>query len=468
MLNRYYNLFKPEKLLGKFQPEGELPTKEEIVKKTIGVAWPAVLESFLIALVAFVDNMMVSSLGAYAVAAVGLTTQPKFIAFAFFISLNVATSALVARRKGENDRDAANRTLKQVLVIMAALAVVVSVIFYSRAEPLLRFVGAKEDTIGPATEYFRIIIGFGFFQMISMTINAAQRGVGNTKIAMRTNVISNLANVFFNYLLINGNMGFPALGVKGAAIATVIGSAFACVISIASICNPNGYLYIFYEKGIRFDKRTLRSIADLATSTMAEQIFMRTGFLLFTMVVANLGTNAYAAHQVGMNCMHLSFAFGDGFNVAAVSLVGQSLGAKRKDLAAMYGSACQRFGMTFSAILCVFFVFCGEGLFSLFFVEPEIIHVGGIITKILAVRLFLQIRQVITAGCLKGAGDTKFVAMVAFISITIIRPLGAWIFCYPLGMGLIGAWTGTLVDQCVRAGLNSMRFATGKWSKINI
>ena len=88
--------------------------------------------------------------------------------------------------------------------------------------------------------------------------------------------------------------------------------------------------------------------------------------------------------------------------------------------------------------------------------------------KILAVMLFLQIRQVITAGCLKGAGDTKFVAMVAFISITIIRPLGAWFFCYPLGLGLIGAWTGTLVDQCVRCMLNSMRFATGKWSKIEI
>ncbi len=467
-MNWYYNLFRPEKLMGKFAPEGPLPTKEEIVKKTIGIAWPAVIESFLIALVAFVDNIMVSGLGAYAVAAVGLTTQPKFIAFAFFISLNVATSALVARRKGEGDRDAANRTLKQVLTIMAAMIVVIIAVFYTFAEPLLKFVGAQVDTIGPATDYFRIVIGFGFFQLVSMTINAAQRGAGNTKIAMRTNVISNLVNVFFNYLLIGGKFGFPALGVKGAAIATVIGSACACVISVASICNPNGYLYLFYEKGVKFDKRTIRSIADLASSTMAEQIFMRIGFLLFTMVVSNLGTEAYAAHQVGMNCMHLSFAFGDGFNVAAVSLVGQSLGAKRKDLAAMYGSACQRFGMTFSAFMCLFFVVFGETLFGFFFTEAHIIEMGGQITKILAIMLFLQIRQVITAGCLKGAGDTKFVAKVAFISVTIIRPLGAWLFCYPLGLGLIGAWAGTLVDQCTRCILNSMRFATGKWSEINI
>ena len=113
----YVNFFEPSKLIGKFEAQGELPTKEYIVKRTIGIAWPTVVESFLVALVAFVDNIMVSGLGTYAIAAVGLTTQPKFLAFAFFISLNVATSALVARRKGEDDQDAANRTLKQVLVM---------------------------------------------------------------------------------------------------------------------------------------------------------------------------------------------------------------------------------------------------------------------------------------------------------------------------------------------------------------
>lgn len=464
----YLNFFEPKKLIGKFEVQGDLPDKEEVVRKTIGVAWPAVLESFLIALVSFIDNIMVSGLGTYAIAAVGLTTQPKFLAFAFFISLNVATSAIVARRKGEGDREAANRTLKQVLAIMIVMMVVVISLFVAFAEPLLKFVGAQEDTIGPATDYFRIVIGFGFFQMISMTINAAQRGAGNTKIAMRTNMISNLVNVFFNYLLIHGHFGFPALGVKGAAIATVIGTVFACVISIVSICDPNGYLYIFYEKGVKFDKKTMRSVTDLTSSTLAEQVFMRIGFLLFTMVVARLGTTAYAAHQVGMNCMQLSFAFGDGFNVAAVSLVGMSLGAKRPDLASMYGSACQRFGMTVSAVMFVFFVFFGKTLFSFFSDDPEFIYLGGVITKILAVMVFLQIRQVVTSGCLKGAGDTKFVAMVAFICVTIVRPLGAWIFCYPLGMGVIGAWTGTLVDQCLRCLLNSMRFNTGKWSKIEI
>lgn len=468
ILQGYAKLFNPDKLIGKFEPQGEIPSDRDIMHKTIAIAWPAVVESFLVAMVSFIDNIMVSGLGTYAIAAVGLTTQPKFLAFSFFFALNVATSALIARRRGEDDQEAANRTLKQVLAIMCVLLVLVltpTVIF---AKPLLILVGAQADTIDAAMEYFRIIMGFGFFQLISMTINAAQRGVGNTKIAMRTNIISNLINVFFNYLLIGGHFGFPALGIKGAAIATVIGSACACFISILSICQPDGYLYLGYEPGVKFDKKTLKSIANLASATFAEQIFMRIGFLAFTMIVARLGTDSYAAHQIGMNCMNLSFAFGDGFNVAAVSLVGQSLGAKRTDLASIYGASCQKFGMTFSAILMVFFTFFGKTLYSLFSDDPNIIYLGGIITKILAVIVFLQIRQVITAGCLKGAGDTKFVAMVAFISVTLVRPLFSWFLCYPLGFGLIGAWVGTLIDQFVRCILTSMRFSTGKWSKIEI
>ena len=466
--NLYLKFFEPHKLLGKFEAKGELPTSAEIVKRTVGIAWPAVVESFLLALVSFIDSIMVSNLGTYAIAAVGLTNQPKFLGFAFFISLNVATSALVARRRGEGDREGANRTLKQVLIIMSVLLVLVISTFVGFADPLLRLVGAQADTIGPATDYFRIIMGFSFFQLISMTINAAQRGAGHTKIAMRTNMISNGVNIVFNYLLIEGHFGFPALGVKGAAIATIIGSAVACVISIASICQPDSFLYIFYTEGIKFDKKTLHSIFDLSTSTMAEQVFMRIGFMVFTMIVARLGTTAYAAHQIGMNCMNLAFAFGDGFNVAAVSLVGMSLGQKREDLASVYGGACQHFGMTFSFVLCAFFVIFGGTLFSFFSDDPEIIYYGSIITKILAVQVFLQIRQVITAGVLKGSGDTKFVAMVAFICVTIIRPLGAWVFCYPMGLGLIGAWVGTLLDQTVRCILNSLRFRTGKWSKIEL
>lgn len=461
-------IFNPKSLLGDKQKLGDLPDAKEILKTTINVAWPAVLESFLVSIVALVDNIMVSSLGTYAIAAVGLTTQPKFIFFCLLISMNVAISALVARRRGENNRQGANDVLRQAIVVSLILIAIISVVSTAFAVPLLTFCGAQADTIGPASEYYRIIMGFSVFQLLSMTLNAAQRGVGRTKIAMRTNLISNIINVCFNYLLINGNFGFPALGIKGAAIATVLGSFAACAISIASICERNGYLNIRLMKGKLFDLKIVKSIVHITSGTLAEQLCARFGFLLFAMIVANLGTKAYATHQIGMNCMHISFSFGDGFSVAAVALVGMKLGEKRSDLARIYGYACKRLGRIFAIILSLIFFFNGRFFYMLFNAEPDMITTGSIIIKILAVILFFQIDQVITSGCLKGAGDTKYVAKVAFVSIAIVRPLAAYTFCYPLGLGLIGAWIGTLCDQLMRNTLNDRRFKSGKWTQIKI
>ncbi|MBQ7816777.1 MAG: MATE family efflux transporter, partial [Oscillospiraceae bacterium] len=134
----------------------------------------------------------------------------------------------------------------------------------------------------------------------------------------------------------------------------------------------------------------------------------------------------------------------------------------------IYGYACKRLGRIFAVLLSGMFFFGGRYFYMLFNAEPSMIVTGSIITKILAVILFFQIDQVITSGCLKGAGDTKFVAKVAFVSIAIIRPLSAYTFCYILGFGLVGAWFGTLCDQLCRNVLNDRRFKSGKWTEIKI
>lgn len=432
------------------------------------VAWPSILESFLVALVGLIDTVMVSSLGSFAIAAVGLTTQPKFICLAIFISLNVAVSALVARRRGENNRESANSILVQALIITISLTIVISAAAVIFADPIIRLAGSADDTHEYAVTYFRIISGGMVFNVLSMVINAAQRGAGNTKIAMRTNMVSNGVNIVLNYLLIGGHFGFPKLGVAGAAIATVIGTIFACGMSIFSILHPDRFLSLRSVKKIGFDRRSLTALADLGSSTLAEQIFLRIGFLTYAIIVAHLGTNAFAAHQVGMNIMSISFSFGDGLSVAAVALVGRSLGEKRQDLARIYGGICQRMGLTFSIILCIIYVTCGELIFRMFSDETEILDYGVMIMNMIAVIVFMQITQVIYSGCLRGGGDTKFVALVSLVSVAFFRPFSGWLFCYPLEMGLTGAWIGLAIDQFCRLVMTFFRFKSGKWTKHNI
>lgn len=462
------HFFSGQKLLRGMQPQGTIPPDRELLRNAMQVAWPSIVESFLVAMVSMIDTMMVSTLGEAAIAAVGLTVQPKFIGFAVFISLNTAVSALVARRKGQQDRDSANKVMVQSIIITLILVAIISTVAVVFADPIIRFAGSAADTHEDAKGYFQIIMGGMVFQILSMVINAAQRGVGNTKISMRTNVISNLINIIFNYLLIGGNLGFPALGVRGAAIATVIGTVAACIMSFASVMHKSHFLCLWSVKRISFDKPTLKAIANIGSSTLAEQIFLRIGFLIYAMLIARLGTTAFAAHQIGTNMLSLSFSFGDGLSVAAVTLVGQNLGAKRQDLAKIYGGVCQRIGLIFAAMLSIVFLTLGRPIYSLFSDDPTILDYGVKIMAIMTVVVFMQISQVIFTGCLRGAGDAKYTAFVSLVSVAIVRPLMGWLFCYPLGWGLIGAWIGLVIDQSVRLIMSFARFKKGKWMYLKI
>ena len=447
---------------------GDVPPSGRIVRDALNVAWPSVLESFFVCLAGLVDTIMVGSLGSFAIAAVGLSTQPKFLGLAVFLSMNVAVSAIVARRKGAGDRESANRLVRMALLVTLLLTVAVSAVFVAFAGPIVRLVGSQADTHQYAKEYLQIIMGGIGFSTVSLCLNAAQRGAGNTRIAMTTNIISNSVNVLFNYLLIGGRFGFPALGVRGAAIATVIGTVCACVLSVASVLKKDGFLNLRSVKGWIAERATVRSLLNVGSSAFVEQLCLRIGFLLFAMTVAHLGTTQLAAHQIGMNLMSMSFSFGDGLSVAAVTLIGQSLGRKRPDMAKIYGNVCQKLGLIAAlAVAAVYFLF-GKEIFMLFSPEQVILDYGAQIMRILSVTLLFQIEQVTLFGCLRGAGDTKFTALVSLISVTCIRPGVSWLLCYPLGVGLIGAWLGTFLDQALRFALTFIRFRKGKWIHIRL
>lgn len=437
------------------------------------VAWPSVLESFFITLTGLIDTFMVSSLGKEAIAAVGLTNQPKFIGLSFFFSINVAVSALVARRKGEEDKNSANAVLVTAFAIAAVLTAIISFVFVKYSETILRWAGSNSDTHELANEYFRIIMGFVFFNVISMTINAAQRGSGNTQIAFTTNFVSSIVNMTFNYLLIGGNLGFPKLGVKGAAIATVVGTAVASIMSIRSLFKPHSYVdirYIFARK-IKPRVEEAISIAKLGLNMFVENIAMRIGFLATALLAAGLGTAQFAAHNVGMQVLSLGFAFADGMQVAAVSLAGQSLGAGRKEDAKTYGQVCQRIGLAISICLSVILFVFGKHIFKLFFdanAEPEIIEYGVLITRFITVIVILQISQIIYGGCLRAGGDVKYTLMASIVSVSIIRTVVTYVLVNGFHLGLTGIWIGILSDQFSRFIMMSLRFKTGKWVNIKI
>lgn len=441
-----------------------------ITKEAVRMAWPAVCESFFIALAGMVDSLMVSSMGASAVAAVGLTTQPKFMGLALFFAMNVSVSALVARRRGEKNQRSANQILLVAILFVIVATVVISSACVMWANEIINFCGSAPETHEPAVIYYRIIMGCMIFNVLSMVINAAQRGSGNTMIAMRTNIVSNVVNIIANYLLIQGHLGFPALGIAGAAIATVFGTVIACIMSFASLFRRDGFVSIYYimEQQIRPALEPVISIIKLGFSVFIEQILMRVGFMSTAMMAAKMGTNALAAHQVGMNILGLTFSFGDGMQVAAVALIGRSLGEGSPDKAKAYGKTCRMIGLGISCVLAVVYFFGGDWLYHLFFAEQEIVDIGVMIIRIMIIIVLFQVSQVIYMGCLRGAGDTTYTAIASTISVTIIRTSASYFFGFVMGLGMAGIWMGILADQISRFLFASIRFKQGKWTKIHI
>lgn len=444
--------------------------KNRYWKRALQIAWPSVLESFFIALAGLIDTFMVSSIGPNAVAAIGLTTQPKFIALSFFIAISVSVSALVARRKGEEDKKMANQTMVTAMIIALLLCLIISSVFVIFTPQILKLSGSSPDTHDLGVSYFRIIMGGLIFNVISMTINAGQRGSGNTQIAFTTNLVSSLVNILFNYLLINGNLGFPKLGVAGAGLATVLGTIVAAIMSFSSLFRRSSYMSfkLIKKYALGFSNFIFKEILALGSNIFIENIAARIGFLVTAITAAKLGTDQFAAHNVGMNLLSLSFSFGDGMQVATVALTGNALGARKKDEAIKYGKTCQEIGLSISIIISIILVLFRKNIFRMFFDDEKIIAMGSIITFYLIFIVIFQISQIIFGGALRAAGDVKYTLAVSLISITFIRSAATLFFVNVLHLGIQGIWMGIMADQISRFVGLWTRFRKGDWVNIEI
>ncbi|HWP79125.1 MAG TPA: MATE family efflux transporter [Candidatus Acidoferrum sp.] len=459
-MNRF---FDPQTFVPAELRRDELPAAKEAYETALKLAWPAVIEMVLLSVIGAADTMMVGKLGHAAIAAVGLSGQPRLLFVGTITALNTGTIALVSRRKGQDDQAGACRVLAQALAINFVLGVVMAYVAISRSEFLMKLAGANEETLALSSTYFRIVF-YGFvLQTIALTISAAQRGIGNTHLTMRLNVTANLVNVVFNYFLIYGHFGFPRLEVAGAAAATALGYSVAAVLAIFTLFKKDGYLNLSGFRHFTFDPSIGRSMLQVGGNAILEQWGMRFGFFMYSRIVASLGTIAYATHQIGSQLLTITFTVGDGLAVAATALTGQNLGKKRPDLSLMYITVLQRIAMVASLGLLVLIIAARTPIAGLFIDDANTIRNAGNLFIIIALVQPLQTSNVVMSGSLRGAGDTRYVAFVMLTSILILRVGGGWLLTYPAGFGLYGCWLALCVDQFYRYAMFWPRLKKGKW-----
>ena len=452
--------------------EPEQITKKESRQKVMQIAWPVLLELLLGSLFGMVDMMMLgnikpTSLSAASIASVGIANQPLFIGLSLVQSFNVGGTAIIARYYGMGRMKRLGNVFKHVILLSVIIIIVpLFILTMTQAEGIMRILGAGEDVVATGNIYFRIVhVGF-IFQALTMCGSSALRGVGETKAPMKINLLTNGLNVLGNATLIYGLFGFPALGLVGAGISTALSQVMA--FTLIFIHFIRGKSKVSIKEKFTFEMKTVKNLIRIGLPASLEQLALRLGIFFFVRIVASLGTVVYAAHQIALSILSLSFNPGQAFGIAASTLVGRSLGEKKPEHAEMYSKSARQMGSIISTFVAVMFFFFGRQIVGLYTNDVQIIENASVALKIIALVQPFQSSQLILSGALRGAGDTVWPLIATIIGVLLIRTQVALFLVYQMELGLAGAWLAVLTDQLIRWALVFFRFRTGKWKKVRI
>lgn len=457
------NFFSSSTLWEREKTEQEIPSKQKINREYWNVALPAAVEGVLLNLMLLADLIMVGTLGIEQAAAIGIVSQPKMILQMIMSAAGVAITAIVARRKGEGDEEGLNSCIKQSLLLLGTIYFFFVCLSFLFSKNIVSFAGANKDYVEYASIYFQYIALSVFFKVFCVVLSSAQIGVGNTKIVLVSGMIGNGINVLFNYILIFGKFGFSAMGIQGAAIATVLGNFIIFIILLYSVTRGDHGIDILRKGRYSFSKKVLKPLQEIGTNSFLEHIFERIGLFIFAKMIASLGTVAMGTHHYCILLWDLYYYFGVGMSSASASFTGRKLGEKRKDLAILYMRAAQYSGLWISICVGIIFFLLRNIIFSIMVSDTRVILLGSSVMLIISFLLIPQTQAQVTAGVLRGAGDNRFIATYSLFISAILRPCLAYIFVFLWNFGLFGIWLAFFSDEFLKMLLAQYRIQKGIW-----
>lgn len=434
------------------------------------LSWPAILRMVFMNMASLVTLGLVGTLGPEAIAAVGLGQRVIFIVVGVIMALTIGTTALVAHYTGAKNMEAARKVVSQSLIIGVFVAIALAVLgdlYGERAIGWLMYGNPDPKVIAVGGQYLRIVIFSMSLGLPMMLINAAQQGAGDMKTPMYMVIGVNIITLIMGYLLIMGPGPFPALGVTGAAlgegIARLVGGTAALWLAFSGR---------FFTLSVRpkdfwhLDPGIIKRILFIGIPSSGEMFVREGSQIVFTVLIATLGASVIAANQIAMAVQSISFMPGFGFGLAATTLVGQSLGARKPELAERYGYQTNWFAGLFMGLLGVIFFFFARGLAGLFTQDPGVAGLAATCIRIVA---FAQIPfsvSMVLSGALRGAGDTKYVMYITATGEWGVRLVLAYLFGFRFGWGLPGVWLAFLITSLALAGMALWRYRSGQWKYV--
>ncbi|MFO8060998.1 MAG: MATE family efflux transporter [Bacillota bacterium] len=429
------------------------------------LAWPVAAEMSLHTITQVVDMAMVGRLGPASVAAVGLSFRPLFFVMSIFLGIGGGTTALVARFIGAEDRNLANRTIHQALLFAAPLSFALAALLAIFSHYVVVFMGAAPDVLPLGSDYVRFMSPGIMLSHLGMVATAGLRGAGDTRTTMRVNAGVNVLNITLNYILIFGHLGFPALGVRGAAIATSTARGIGGLVILALLCRGGLILHLPWPSLNRWDRELVLRILRVGLPAMMERVLNSSAMILQLKMLATQGTTVVAAATLAQNLEELSFLPAIGLSVAASTLVGQMLGRRDPDTAEQAGWQSSYLGAAFMGTMGLLFLIAPRMLLNIYGAEGHLLSMGVSFLRIVGLFQIPMALSNILAGGLRGAGDTASVMYITSFTTWGIRLGLTALVLFVLKLGPVAAYAALCADWFIRAIILGFRFRRGAWKE---
>lgn len=437
-------------------------TKGSIPRSVFLLAIPMILELSLESVFALVDIYFVSKLGQNAIATVGLTESVITIIYSISIGLSTAATAIVARRIGEKNPEAAAHAGAQSLIIALIVTIVVSIAGVVFALDILSLMGASSEVVAEGVVFTRIMFGGSAAIILLFLINGIFRGAGDAAMAMKSLWIASIINIILCPILIH------YFGLKGAAIATVIGRSSGVAYQCYHLFKGSGILR-FKMHHFMIDKVLIRSIINIGWPATFQFIIASGSWIILARLVAETGgTSASAGYQIAIRNVVFFILPAWGLSNAAATLVGQNLGAGQIDRAEKSVMLTTKYNAIFMSFVMILFLFFSPPIISFFTTDETVIAYGVQSLQIIGSAYIFYGISMVMMQALNGAGDTRTPTIINFACFWMFQIPLAYFLAYGTNLNVSGVFIAIPVAETLIAVVAWYYFKKGRWKEVKV
>ncbi len=431
--------------------------------KLFDLAWPIFIETALFMLLGFVDVFILSGYNDLAASAVNTAGQAVSVVTLVFTVISGASAVLISQYLGADKKTDASRIAALSIVLNIISGIIISVVFTFLSGVILSGMGADGDVLKFSSQYLSIVGSTIFLQAFMNAVSVIIRNHGYTRLTMYVTVGINILNAGLDYILVQGLFGVPALGVAGAAWATVfsrfVGAAVMSAVLFTKIEKLSIFKLIF--------PLPLKDIADIIKiglpSAMETFLYNLSQVVITSIVLTYLTDTELITKTYVQDISMFFYIFAVAIGQASQIITGHNVGAGEMDKAYRDGLKAYHYALGCTLAMCSVGIFFRSQLLGIFTDDENVIALGS---TVIVVNLLLELGRttnIVVIAQLRGAGDVYFPTICAIFSMWLISVLGAYILAVRLNMGIYGLWAGITADECIRGILMVIRWRSKKW-----